>query len=236
MTAVVIIPARLASTRLPNKLLLDETGKPLILHTIEAASQLFNVVVATQDQEIYDVVKDHARVIMTGDCKSGTERVRASLSDDFVAENDIVINWQADEPELDSQHVLALAVMMADDPEIDVATLAAPATKEEYLSPDVVKTVLDHKYFAMYFSRCSIPFGDPTNALKHIGIYAFRRKSLTNWILRGTTYPSESLEQLQWLQEGLKIKVCVRPVAYAGIDTRQEYDAFVKRNVQIPSL
>jgi len=229
MTAVVIIPARLASTRLPNKLLLNETGRPLIYHTIKAASPLINVVVATQDQEIYSALKDHVNVIMTGDCKSGTERVRACLNSEFVAGHDVIINWQADEPELDCYHATSLLEEI-DRSGVDIATLAAPATKEEYLSPDVVKTVLDHKNFAMYFSRCSIPFGDPTRALKHIGLYAFRRASLSKWVLRETTYPSESLEQLQWLQEGLKIKVCIGAVKYAGIDTREEYDAFVKRH------
>ena len=231
MKSIVVIPARLASTRLPNKLLLDKTGKPLLIHTIEEAKRYFDVVVATQDQEIHDVVGDHARVIMTGQCSSGTERVYETCLDE-LSDYDIIINWQADEPELDGQYVLDMAEMVACYPKIDIVTLFAPATKEEYLSPSVVKAVLDHGSFAMYFSRCSIPYNGPQHALKHIGIYAFRREALLATAMLGhTTYPTESLEQLQWLQAGLRMKACVRSIAYAGIDTQEEYDAFVKRHV-----
>ena len=231
MKSIVVIPARLASTRLPNKLLLNKTGKPLLVHTIEEAKKCFEVVVATQDQEIYDIAKDYTHVIMTGQCSSGTERVFEVCLNESMSDYDIIINWQADEPELDSQYVLDMTEM-AYYQDADIVTLLAPATEEEYLSSNVVKAVLDHRSFAMYFSRCPIPYDGLQHALKHIGIYVFRREALlVTATLDHTTYPTESLEQLQWLQAGLTMKACIRSVTYAGIDTQEEYDLFVKRHV-----
>ncbi len=235
MRVVIVIPARLESSRLPNKLLLSETGQPLILHTVQAAKERFGrVVVATDSQQIRDVVRKSAEVIMTGNCSSGTERVRVALAGDMDVNSDtIIVNWQGDEPELDSLHVLDLAYACTRH-DVEVATLAAPATLEEYQSPDVVKTVLDHDDLAMYFSRCPIPYNQPENALKHMGIYAFTYETLmATATLDQTTYSGESLEQLTWLQAGYRIKVLTRSVPYVGIDTREEYEAFVKRHVKI---
>lgn len=227
MNSVVIIPARLESIRLPNKLLLDETGKPLILYTIDAAKKYFgNVIIATEDREIYEACQNYADVRLTGKHNSGTARIAALASKNNW---DIIINWQGDEPELDGQYVQDMLVDF-DDPNIDIVTLAALASPEEYNSPDVVKVVVTHENMAMYFSRCPIPHNGQSIALKHIGIYAFRREFLLAFpSLEEDQYSCERLEQLNWLQSGFRIKVCIRHIETAGIDTAEEYKAFVKR-------
>lgn len=238
MANVIVIPARLASTRLPNKLLLDDTGRPLICHTVDRAleSKADAVIVASEDLEILDAVPDHHRVVKreTPSCSSGTERV-AWVAETHLGDVDKVINLQGDEPELDSEHLDALFDAVAD-PVVDVATIASPASNLDYKSYSVVKVVVDHDGNAMYFSRCSIPYGTSGDvqresvALKHIGVYAYRFEFLLALSsMEPTTLGCESLEQLQWLQSGFKVKVLQREVHAIGVDTRQEYDAFVRR-------
>jgi len=227
MNNIVIIPARLESVRLPNKLLLEETGKPLILHTVDAAKKYFdNVVVATEDKEIYEACHKYIDVVLTGKYDSGTARIAAIAA---TYDWGVLVNWQGDEPELDGQYVQDMLVDF-DDPNIDIVTLAARATPEEYNSPDVVKVVVTHENIAMYFSRCPIPHNGQSVALKHIGIYAFRREFLLAFpSLEIDQYACERLEQLNWLQSGFRIKVCIRHIETAGIDTREEYDGFCLR-------
>ena len=239
MKPVVIIPARLESSRLPRKLLLDKTGKPLIIHTVEAAKKYFKTYVTTDNQEIYNTVQNNseAPVIITGDAKSGTDRVRKAIHflDQIKSfpQYDIIVNWQADEPELDGQHVED-ALREFDDGEIDIVTLACPITRADLLSPDVVKVVVDHQGLAMYFSRSPIPYNTTDNALKHLGIYVFRHQILSSLgTLDETRYPSENLEQIQWLESNLIIKVKVIPSSANGINTIEDYEQFTKRNVEI---
>lgn len=238
MKPVVIIPARLKSNRLPRKLLLDDTGKPLIIHTIEAAAAHFKTYVTTDSQEIYNAVQNHseAPIIITGDARSGTDRVRKAVHfiDQFhpLPPYDIVINWQADEPELDGWQVLH-SLNEFNNNEIDIITLACPITPDEVESPDVVKVVIDHQGMAMYFSRSPIPYGS-NNALKHLGVYAFRHPILASLnTLDDTIYPSENLEQIQWLEANLVIKVRVIPPSPNGINTIKDYKQFANRNVKI---
>jgi 3-deoxy-manno-octulosonate cytidylyltransferase (CMP-KDO synthetase) len=241
MANVVVIPARLASTRLPKKLLLDETGKPLICHTIDRAkeSKADEVIVATEDQEIIDVIEDldyDVSTVFTPVCNSGTDRVAWVANnwyrpDGATPQFNIIVNLQGDEPELKSECINDL-IDACSDPIIDVATIAAPANNLDYRSHSVVKVVLDHEDNAMYFSRCAIPYdADKDSApLKHIGVYAYRYEFLLALGgMKRTTLGSESLEQLQWLQSGFKIRVLKRDIQAVGVDTRQEYDAFVRR-------
>jgi len=252
MNSVIIIPARLASSRLPNKLLLDDTGKPLICHTIDCAkkSKANEVIVATEDQEIIDAIEDleyDVSTVLTPQCNSGTERV-AWVTNNWYRPNgsvpqfDVIVNLQGDEPELDSKYLDELIEAVASDRIIDAATIAAPATNLDYRSYSVVKVVLDHEDNAMYFSRAPIPYEGTIKArrkneghlqsvaLKHIGVYAYKYEFLLALnSMKPTTLASESLEQLQWLQSGFKIKVLKRDIKAVGVDTRQEYDDFVKR-------
>ena len=234
--SIVIIPARLGSTRLPRKSVLDETGKPLICHAVDRAleSSAKYVIIASEDQEILDVVENQKRILkcLTPKCDSGTERVCWTvLNSSFGIDADIIINLQGDEPELPGRYLDEMVDVLISDNTADIVTIATPASDFDYKSHNVVKVVVTHNGYAMYFSRCSIPYGTiDHNALKHIGTYAYRREFfLALQRMESTTLACESLEQLQWLQSGFRIKVLQRNIEATGIDTRSEYDAFVQR-------
>lgn len=236
----IIIPARLGSTRLPNKLLLCDTGFPLIWHTASRAleSDLINdVIIATEDDEIMDVVKgfNNPRIhpIKTPQCSSGSERISWVVGNVKSFDFSFVVNFQGDEPELPGKYVDELVDTLVTNPTIDIVTLAAPASLWDYHSNSVVKVVLDHNKNAMYFSRSPIPYGlahEKQDRLAHIGIYAYRLDFLLAIpTLLESTLQSENLEQLQWLQSGFKIRVLEKNLNLVGIDTQEEYNRFVKR-------
>jgi len=230
---IIIIPARLGSTRLPRKFMLDDTGKPLICHTIDRAlesTKARKIFVISEDQEILDVVNNYSTAVdtcLTPQCDSGTERIKWFIKNSATIFHEIIVNLQGDEPELSGKYLDELVTILFDDQLVDVATIAAHATPSQYVSRDVVKAVLDHNKNAMYFSRASIPY-DSDTALKHIGVYAYRNTFLLA-NMEPTTLGCESLEQLQWLQSGFRIRVLVKDIKEAGIDTKQEYLSFVKR-------
>jgi len=241
--AVVVIPARLASTRLPRKLLLAECGRPLLRYVFErarAAAQVAEVVVATDSQEIRQVAEGFgARALMTSpDHPSGTDRVAEAtrLLAEGGAAPDLVVNVQGDEPELDPGLIDRLVEVMAgcDDP---MGTLAEPLSDPADLDrPQVVKVVRDLAGRALYFSRAAIPHAreadDPLQALRHVGIYAYRPAFLQELCRLAPTdlERTERLEQLRALAHGHRIRVeVVAPTGARGIDTREDYDAFLAR-------
>lgn len=232
---VTVIPARLGSTRLPNKLVLTDTGRPLLHHTIDRVleSRLTSVVfVATPDREILDVVKDYGSPkvmgVLTGPAQSGTERIAKFCTTHFMDDDHTIVNFQGDEPDLPGHHIDTLAEKV-EAGFCDVATLASPADLFETAALNVVKVVTDHASNALWFSRQAIPAGGPY--LKHIGIYAYRMKFLRKlFTMSPTTARAESLEQLQWLQAGYRIKVVVDEVRSVGIDTVENYAQFVSRH------
>lgn len=239
MMSAIIIPARLKSSRLRRKLLLDDTGFPLLWHTTQRAleSTLAQVVIiATEDQEIVDTVAlfgvEDVYCVHTPPCNSGTERVA------WVVENiqkfsdffDVVVNFQGDEPELPGTLADTLIRELQKDNMVDVTTLATKGNVNEYDAPSVVKVVTDHCGNAMYFSRAPIPHGSNDGCLTHFGIYAYRREFLLAFpTLPETTLGSERLEQLQWLQSGFRIRVLTKEINCVGVDTKREYDNFVRR-------
>ena len=247
MNTVGVIPARLASSRLPNKLLLNETGKPLLQYVWEIAEQcasLDEVVVATDSEEIREIVSGFGgRAELTGEHPSGTDRV-AEVVDRCCPDADFVVNLQGDEPELNAQVVTSLCDAIQKS-SCEMATVATPVRDVNVITdPNSVKVVLNDLNEAMYFSRASIPFprdADPEAVLLsdsfanpwllHVGLYAYRRE----FLLQLTQMPPssletlEKLEQLRALQSGAKIAVCVVEHAAVGIDTREDYDAFVER-------
>ena len=237
MKIISVIPAALTDD-VPQKLLQNETGKPLIVHTIEASQKHFETVVATDSSEIYNTVREYCvnvPVVLTGTCSSGTDRVRRAIHflEQFTVQPhfDVVINWQANVPEMDCK-CLANAVKELTFFENDIITFAANATPKDIASPDVVKIVKDHQGHALYFSRSPIPHG-AEHAYKHIGVYIFRRDILASLdTLDDTMYPSEKLEQLQWLEAGLRVVVyaCPCPITQVGISTPEQYRGFVERN------
>jgi len=245
MKVAAIIPARLASSRLPGKLLLADTGKPLIQHTYEAVQDcpgIDLVAVATGDHQIRRAVEGFGGLVMLTDpdCPTGTERVRWAAKQ-LPASYSYVINVQGDEPEIDHSSLTALLARQA-----GITTLAAPIyDSADFERPSVVKVVCGRDSHALYFSRAPIPFNasgldsSPTHrllGLRHLGIYGFRRSVLDRLgPLNGTTVLDrwERLEQLSWLEAGERILVTVVALSHPGIDVAADYAAFVRRYQQL---
>jgi 3-deoxy-manno-octulosonate cytidylyltransferase (CMP-KDO synthetase) len=241
MRTAIVIPARYASSRLPAKPLLRETGKYLIQHVYERAceSKANLVVVATDDDRILRAVHSFGgNVLMTRtDHPSGTDRV-AEVALQLDAE--VIINLQGDEPMIEPATLDLLAQLLEKDAEAEMATLAVPITSmEQWLDPNCVKLVLDAHGRAMYFSRSPIPYvrdGEPDFRkqsppfLQHLGLYAYRREFLLE-LARLPPEPleqTEKLEQLRVLALGRRIQVGIVPHDHRGVDTPADYARFVE--------
>ena len=234
-TVAIVIPARYASTRLPAKALLQETGKPLIQHVYEQAKKARaagRVVIATDHPSIWRAARAFgAEVELTsGDSPTGTDRVAEAARG---IPEEIIINVQGDEPEIDPEDIDGLAALLSEDDDAGMATLASPIAQSEAISPDRVKVVRDRRGYALYFSRSPIPYrrNDTGEVLGHVGIYAYRREVLLGLgAIRPTPLEeAEGLEQLRALETGVRIRVGDARRPAAGIDTREDYDRFVER-------
>ncbi|HZZ82321.1 MAG TPA: 3-deoxy-manno-octulosonate cytidylyltransferase [Gemmataceae bacterium] len=238
MKTAIVIPARYASSRLPAKPLLRETGKYLIQHVYERAcgSSADTIVVATDDVRIRDAVQGFGgNVVMTrDDHPSGTDRV-AEVAAKLDA--DIIVNVQGDEPMIEAATLDLLAGLLRTDREAPMATLAAPiASFDQWRDPNCVKVVCDRRGRALYFSRSPIPFvrdAEPDFAtgrfLQHLGLYAYRRPFLLQ-LAKLPPEPlelTEKLEQLRVLALGHAIQVGIVPHAHRGVDTPADYARFV---------
>ncbi|MBE6427452.1 MAG: 3-deoxy-manno-octulosonate cytidylyltransferase [Planctomycetaceae bacterium] len=246
MKCQVVIPARLASTRLPGKVLLRETGKTLIQHVWEGAKQsklAHGVTIAADDEKIIQAVKafgGHA-VLTSKDIACGTDRIAVVAQG--MPDVDIFVNVQGDEPEILGDVVDTVAALLMNNPNAVMATLAAPIrSMEKAHDPSCVKVVFDSKGKALYFSRSLIPyprdgvkeenlFNDPPIFWQHLGIYAYRRDFLLSLssLPRTKLEKLESLEQLRVLENGFDILVGTVPRASIGIDTPDDYEEFVKK-------
>jgi 3-deoxy-manno-octulosonate cytidylyltransferase (CMP-KDO synthetase) len=246
MPSIVIIPARLASTRLPRKLLLGETGRTVIEHTYRSARRATrpgDYVVATDSEEILrEVERFGGRAEMTSpDCPSGTDRV-AEVVRRLAGDADIVVNVQGDEPEIAGRSIDLAIEILERDPALVMSTLATPIRTRAMLeNPAVVKVVFDGRGRALYFSRSVIPHArewddgllaaSPPCFFQHIGLYAYRR----DFLLQLAKLPParieqiEKLEQLRVLDAGYEIGVGVVDEPTRGIDTPEDYAAFVVR-------
>lgn len=224
--AVAVIPTRYASVRFPGKALVEVAGKPLIQHVWEQARRLQSVaevLVATDDERIARAVKAFGgSVVLTrADHPSGTDRVAEAVRD---MEAELVVNLQGDEPAFDGKAVDELVRLMAEDPAVQMGTLAHPITDEaEHADLNATKVVLDQAGYALYFSRAPIPFRRRPGfaaPLRHIGIYVFRRAFLQRFAaLRPTPLEQcEALEQLRAVEHGVRIRVVLTPHASIGVD------------------
>ncbi len=251
--AIGIIPARMQSSRLPGKMLLSETGKPLIQYSWEAATKaksLGDVIIATDSEKIAAACeKFGAKVTLTGDHPSGTDRI-AEVVQSLKLDAELIINIQGDEPELDSGCIDQLVDAMGKAPHIEMGTLATPITSQAMLLDNgCVKVVCAADGRGLYFSRHPIPFyrdGEPADLLPtagedaqfvqtpwllHLGIYAYRPE----FLLALTQMPPsrleqlEKLEQLRALEAGASILVEVVSHRSVGIDTAADYAAFIER-------
>jgi 3-deoxy-manno-octulosonate cytidylyltransferase (CMP-KDO synthetase) len=235
-----IIPARYGSTRFPGKPLALLAGKPMVKWVYERAAQaelLSEVIVATDDERIFDAVKKFGvRVVMTrADHPSGSDRI-AEIAAKSDAE--IIVNIQGDEPLIEPAAIDLGVKILLDNPAAQVGTLVRPIRDAADLrNPNVVKVALAQDHTALYFSRSAIPFcrGAQTDAewlqqhtyYKHIGLYIFRRDMLLQFVKwpPGVLERAESLEQLRLLEHGVKIYVAVTEYETRSVDTPEDLAA-----------
>jgi len=244
MKVVVVIPARYDSSRFPAKVLAKATGKYLIQHTYEQALRAklaSEILIAVDDERILAAVKGFgARCVMTSeDHQSGTDRIAEVAAN---LKTDIVVNLQADEPEINPSHIDRVAELLIEAGDGDMATLGSQFQSQEQIAdPNIVKVITDSFGRAIYFSRSVIPYdrkaggvGPLQYYMRHIGIYAYRKE----FLLELTNLPQtplekiERLEQLRAIENGYSILVGQVEHTCDGIDTPQQYEEFVKRYTQ----
>jgi 3-deoxy-manno-octulosonate cytidylyltransferase (CMP-KDO synthetase) len=242
MDAVVMIPARLGSTRFPGKVLADATGRPMIQHVYDAAraSGAVRVVVATDAAEVADRVRAFGgeAVMTSAEHANGSSRLAEAARKLGLADDQIVVNVQGDEPEVEPA-VVGAVVRVLERSGAEMGTVATPIDSDlEFASPHVVKVVtragFDAIERAMYFSRAGIPYvrdGGTVRRLRHVGIYSYRAEFLQRYVQwpASALEIAESLEQLRVLEHGFEIAVAVESVRSVGVDTPADYAAFVAR-------
>ncbi len=257
MKVLAVIPARYASTRFAGKVLAKDTGKFLIQHTYEQACLAKipdQVIIAADDEKVVQAAKTFgAKCVLTSpEHNSGTDRIAEAVEKLAYSvqrtagskgiklnADDIIVNLQADEPEIDPENIDYLAGLLVENPDYPMATLAAEfQNAEQIANPNIVKVIMDCNGKGIYFSRSVIPY-DRENAgvgptgqyLRHIGIYAYRK----DFLLKITKLPQsslekiEKLEQLRAIENGFGILVGKVKHTCDGIDTPEQYAEFVKR-------
>jgi 3-deoxy-manno-octulosonate cytidylyltransferase (CMP-KDO synthetase) len=227
--ALVLIPARMAATRLPGKPLMDIAGLPMIVHVLRRAeaAQIGRVAVATDTPEIAAVVTAHGgEAVMTRpDHPSGSDRIYEALRKlDSRGDADIIVNLQGDFPTIRTDNIRDVLGPLSD-PAVDIATLAAEIhTEEESLNPNVVKAVGSplsaRRLRALYFTRATAPWGEGPR-YHHIGLYAYRRAALERFVALPPSplEQQEKLEQLRALEAGMRIDITIVDTVPRGVDT-----------------
>ncbi len=242
MNAIGIIPARFASSRFPGKPLADILGKPMIQWVYERACRaklLEKVIVATDDQRIFDAVTNfNGNVVMTSPtAANGTERI-AEVTQNLDAK--LIVNIQGDEPLIDPDVIDQLVVLMKENPAAPVGTLVKKIEDAENLiNPNIPKVVVDKDFYALYFSRSIIPFhrdrADQRKWIRnekyyqHIGLYIYRREFLLKFVKlpMSNLERIERLEQLRILENGYKIKVALTETDSIGVDVPSDIDRVI---------
>ena len=234
MKVIAVIPARLASTRLPRKMLREIRGRPLIVWVYQAVRSsplLDDVIVATDANDILEACNQHGcQARMTsGKHRSGTERVH-EIAQSVAA--DVYLNVQGDEPMVQAAHIAALVELMEND-SIPVGTLRTPASAEDIANPNAVKVVTDLNNRALYFSRSTIPYDRDASQpqyFKHLGIYAYRKPALNRFVTlpESSLERAERLEQLRFLENGIPIYAAVTPYDSIGVDTEEDLTRVIK--------
>lgn len=229
MICIAIIPARLASTRLPRKVLREIAGKTMLARVYEAARkspQLHDVIIATDSDEVLRLATTkgwNAQMTSTRH-RSGTDRIYEVAQ---AVEADVYVNIQGDEPMARPEHLQALLKPMRR-PEVMVSTIKTPCPLEEVSNPHAVKVVTDKHGKALYFSRSTIPFDRDRSStveyFKHLGFYAYRKEALDRFcrLPEGPLEAAERLEQLRFLENGIDIYVEETPFNTVGVDTEED--------------
>lgn len=232
---LILIPARMAATRLPGKPLLDIAGLPMIVHVLRRAESaaIGRVAIATDTQEIAEAVRacGGEAVMTSADHPSGSDRIFEALTLlDPDGRIDTVINLQGDLPTIAPSDIRAVVAPLAD-PAVDIATLAAEIrTEDEHVNPNVVKVigspVDERRLRALYFTRATAPWGEGPR-YHHIGIYAYRRQALQRFVKLAPSplEQREKLEQLRAIEAGMRIDVALVDTVPGGVDTPADLDA-----------
>lgn len=228
MKVIAVIPARLASTRLPRKMLREIAGEALLARVyagVKACARLDEVVIATDSDEILAFCQKRGfpAQMTSPNCRSGTERVYEIATNSSA---DVYLNIQGDEPLTRPQHIDSLIAVMRD-PEVQVGTLMTPAMEIDIANPNAVKVVVDSSGRALYFSRATIPHdrdGVRPQYFKHLGFYGYRKPALDRFVAlpESRLERSERLEQLRFLENGIPIFVGETPFDTIGVDTEQD--------------
>ena len=234
---LVVIPARLASTRLPNKPLADIAGKPMVVRVAERAlmSGASRVVIAVDDQSIFDVCKAHGLEVMltSKDHPTGTDRLSEVVSKLNLQDDEIIVNVQGDEPLIPPDLITDVAQTLSQHPQASIATTAlAMHDLAEVNNPNVVKVVMNQSHQALYFSRSAIPFSrnpeqHQAQCYRHIGMYAYRASFLKKFsqLPPAPIEEAEALEQLRALWHGHAIQVLLTDEAPPpGVDTAEDLE------------
>jgi 3-deoxy-manno-octulosonate cytidylyltransferase (CMP-KDO synthetase) len=238
---IVVIPARYGSSRFVGKVLARETGKYLLQHTYEralCAKSVDQALIATDDQRVMDACAEFggACVMTSVAHQSGTDRIAEAVAD---MDADIIINLQADEPEIDPSYIDQVAGLLLDNPDAEMATLLAPfETADDIANPNIVKCITDTTGRAIYFSRSAIPYdrnasgvGEVCHYKRHLGIYAYRKDFLMEYTSLEPSFleQCEKLEQLRAIENGYTILTGMVDKAWDGVDTEEQYQAFARR-------
>jgi len=229
MKVIAVIPARLASMRLPQKMLREINGRPLavwVYQAVRSSPLLEDVIIATDSEEILEACRRHScNARMTSSAhRSGTERVH-EISQSVAAE--VYINVQGDEPMIRADHIATLIELMKA-PHVPVGTLKTPAAREDIPNPNAVKVVTDMTGRALYFSRSTVPYdrdGSQPHYFKHLGIYAYRKPALDLFVglPESRLERAERLEQLRFLENGIPIYAAETPYDSVGVDTEGDF-------------
>ncbi|NPA87263.1 MAG: 3-deoxy-manno-octulosonate cytidylyltransferase [Epsilonproteobacteria bacterium] len=229
---MIIIPARLSSSRLPNKVLAEIENKPMIIWCAQVASQVDDVCIATDSQEVIEVAKKYGfNAVMTSDKhKSGSDRIKEAADILGLKDDDLVINMQGDEPFLEPEILNEVKNKLLEIKKRDFVMVSCYKEISEIQAedPNLVKVILDKNGDAIYFSRSKIPYNrdnTPHQYFGHIGIYGFDKKSLDMFVkMQGEIEHIEKLEQLRVIENGKKIAMIKVKTQSFGIDTKDDLE------------
>ena len=238
---MIIIPARIGSSRFPNKVLADIGGMPMVVRTAKAVEEIDDVVIATDSQEVIDIAQEHGiKAVMTSEHhQSGTDRIYDAAQTLGLKEDEIIINVQGDEPFIETNVVQAiydLTKKNKDNERIMMNSCYKVISNPEADDPNIVKVVTDEEDIALYFSRAKVPYprDHHFDAYKgHLGIYGFTVRSLRNFCALSPA-PLESiekLEQLRALYHGYEVAMIEVNTESFGIDTPEDLEKAVKHHI-----
>lgn len=238
---MIIIPARIGSSRFPNKVLADIGGMPMVVRTAKAVEEIDDVVIATDSQEVIDIAQDHGiKAVMTSEHhQSGTDRIYDAAQTLGLKEDEIIINVQGDEPFIETDVVQAiydLTKQNKDNERIMMNSCYKVITNPEADDPNIVKVVTDEEDIALYFSRAKVPYPRDHHfgAYKgHLGIYGFTVRSLRNFcaLVPAPLESIEKLEQLRALYHGYEVAMIEVNTESFGIDTPEDLEKAIKHHI-----